>query len=265
LIACLAVLILTLPAAGALLCAALKRRARPAAAIIAATVTGLAVWLTLSAYGASYTRMWGRLPWLNSIVAARVWGILIDPLGSLMLLVAVPIGLLTVLYSTSYLTDKNREHPVGGEHYGRYYFWLLLFITSMVGVAISPNFLQFLVFWELTTLCSWALISFRQDERSLRAGFKAILMTHIGSAFLLLAILILFVRTNSFDFSGLGALPNGLKSWVLLFILIAAWAKAAQVPLQTWLPDAMEAPTPISAYLHAAAMVKAGVFLVLLR
>ena len=135
----------------------------------------------------------------------------------------------------------------------------------MVGVAISPNFLQFLVFWELTTLCSWALISFRQDERSLRAGFKAILMTHIGSAFLLLAILILFVRTNSFDFSGLGALPNGLKSWVLLFILIAAWAKAAQVPLQTWLPDAMEAPTPISAYLHAAAMVKAGVFLVLLR
>jgi hydrogenase-4 component D len=205
--------------------------------------------------------MWGALPWLHGIVDAPVLGIFIDPLASLMLLVVVPIGFLTVLYSTSYLTDKNREHPVGSEHYGRYYFWLLLFITSMVGVAISPNFLQFFVFWELTTLCSWALISFHQTERSLRAGFKAILMTHVGSAFFLLAILILFVRTSSFDFSALGMLPDGSRSWVLLFLMIAAWAKAAQVPLQTWLPDAMEAPTPISAYLHAAAMVKAGVYL----
>jgi hydrogenase-4 component D len=86
-------------------------------------------------------------------------------------------------------------------------------------------------------------------------------MTHVGSGFFLLAILILFARTSSFDFSALGMLPDGLKSGVLVLLLIAAWAKAAQVPLQTWLPDAMEAPTPISAYLHAAAMVKAGVYL----
>ncbi len=260
-IASLAALILILPAAGALLSAVLKKRARPAAAIVAATVTGFAVWLTISAFGASFTRMRGHLPWLHGIVDAPIFGILIDPLASLMLLVVVPIGFLTVLYSASYLTDKNQEHPVGSEHYGRYYFWLLLFITSMVGVAISPNFLQLLVFWEMTTLCSWALISFRQNERSLRAGFKALLMTHVGSAFLLLAILIIFARTNSFEFSALGRLPGGLRSWVFLFLLIAAWAKAAQVPFQTWLPDAMEAPTPISAYLHAAAMVKAGVYL----
>ena len=252
---------LILPAAGALLCVVLKRGVRPTATLIAAIATALAVWLTFSTFGVSYTRMLGSFPWLHGIVDAHVLGILIDPLSSLMLLVAVPIGLLTVLYSTSYLTDKNREHPLGSEHYGRYYFWLLLFITSMVGVAISPNFLQFLVFWEMTTLCSWALISFHQNERSLRAGFKALLMTHVGSAFLLLAILIIFARTNSFEFSALGRLPEGLKSWVLLFLLIAAWAKAAQVPFHTWLPDAMEAPTPISAYLHAAAMVKAGVFL----
>ncbi len=260
-IASVAVLILILPAAGALLCVALKRGARPAAVVIAAVAAGLAVWLTLSTYGASYTKMLGYLPWLHGIVDAPIFGVLVDPLASLMLLVVVPIGLLTVLYSTSYLTDKNREHPVGSEHYGRYYFWLLLFIGSMVGVAISPNFLQFFVFWELTTLCSWALISFHQNERSLRAGFKALLMTHVGSAFFLLAILILFVRTSSFDFSALGVLSDGSRSWVLLFLMIAAWAKAAQVPMQTWLPDAMEAPTPISAYLHAAAMVKAGVYL----
>ena len=257
----IAVLMLMLPAAGALLCVVLKRGIRPAATLIAATATALAVSLTFSTYGTSYTRLLGSLPWLRGIVDAPVLGILIDPLSSLMLLVAVPIGLLTVLYSTSYLTEENREHPVSRKHYGRYYFWLLLFIASMVGVALSPNFLQLFVFWELTTLCSWALISFRQDERSLRAGFKAILMTHIGGAFFLGAILILFARTGSFEFSALNRLPEGLRSWVFLFLMIAAWAKAAQVPFHTWLPDAMEAPTPISAYLHAAAMVKAGVYL----
>ena len=90
----IAVLMLILPAAGALLSALLRRSARPAAVVIAAIVTGLAVWLTLSTYGTSYTRMSGDLPWLHGIVDAPIWGILIDPLASLMLLVAVPIGLL---------------------------------------------------------------------------------------------------------------------------------------------------------------------------
>ena len=256
-----AVLMLILPAAGALLCVAFNRHSRPVALVAAGIVTCLAVWLVLATLGAPFTKMLGDLPWLRGIVDRPVLGMQVDPLSSLMLLVVVPIGLLTVLFSTAYLTNKNREHPVGSEHYGRYYFWLLLFITSMVGMAVSPNFLQFFVFWELTTLCSWALISFHQNERSLRAGFKALLLTSAGSAFLLLAILIVFARTSSFEFSALSRLPDGLKSWVWVFLLIAAWAKAAQVPLQTWLPDAMEAPTPISAYLHAAAMVKAGVYL----
>jgi hydrogenase-4 component D len=254
-------LMLILPAAGALLSVILKRRARPAAVTIAAVATGLAIWLVIADFGASYSRMLWRIPWLRGIVDVPVFGFLLDPLTSVMLLVAVPIGLLTVLFSTAYLTDKNEEHPVGSEHYGRYYFWLLLFITSMIGLAVSPNFLQLFTFWEMTTVCSWALISFYQSDRALRAGFKALLMTHVGSGFFLLAILILFARTSSFEFSALGALPNGLRSGVFVLLLIAAWAKAAQVPLQTWLPDAMEAPTPISAYLHAAAMVKAGVFL----
>ena len=256
-----ALIMLVLPAAGALLSVLLGRRARPAALVTAAIATGLAVWIAASAHGVSYAEMLWSLPWLRGVVAGPILGIFIDPLASLMLLVAVPIGLLTVLYSTQYLTDKNLEHPVSSEHYGRYYFWLLLFISSMVGVATAPNFLQFFAFWELTTLCSWALIAFHQDERSLRAGFKALLMTYSGSAFFLLAILIVFAHTGSFEFASLGALPQGLKMTLMIFLLIAAWAKAAQVPFQTWLPDAMEAPTPISAYLHAAAMVKAGVYL----
>jgi hydrogenase-4 component D len=256
------VVMLIVPAAGALLCLALKKGIRLAATLAAAIATALAVWVAASTRGAGFTRMFATLPWLGGIVDAPVLGVLVDPLSILMLLVAVPIGLLTVLYSTSYLTTENREHPVGRENYGRYYFWLLLFISSMVGVAVSPNFLQFLVFWEMTTLCSWALISFRHDERSLKAGFKAILMTHVGSAFFLAAILVIFAHTNSFEFSSLSKLPERLRAWLLVFLLIAAWAKAAQVPFHTWLPDAMEAPTPISAYLHAAAMVKAGVFLI---
>ena len=256
-----AILMLLLPVSGALLSLVLKGRTRPAAVVTAAIAAGLTIWVTVLSHGGSYTAMLWALPWLHDIVRAPILGILVDPLASLMLLVAVPIGLLTVLYSTAYLTDKNREHPVKREDYGRFYFWLLLFITSMVGVAVSPNLLQFFAFWELTTLCSWALISFHQDERSLRAGFKALLMTYIGSVFFLLAILVLFARTQSFDFTAIGALPPKSKFMVMFFLLIGAWAKAAQVLLQTWLPDAMEAPTPVSAYLHAAAMVKAGVYL----
>ena len=168
-IASVTILMLLLPVAGALLSVVLKRRARPAAVLAAATSTGLAVWVVAASYGSSYTKMLWDLPWLHGVVAGPILGVHIDPLASLMLLVAVPIGLLTVFYSTSYLTEQNAEHPEKSENYGRYYFWLLLFIASMVGVAVSPNFLQFFAFWELTTLCSWALISFRQNERSLRA------------------------------------------------------------------------------------------------
>jgi hydrogenase-4 component D len=261
LIPSLAIAIILLPAAGALLCAFLKERCRWAALASAALATAAAAWLVSSAFGTSQRILAGDLPWLRGMVAGPVFGIAIDPLAELMLLVVLPVGLLTVLYSTSYLTKQNREHPVDSREFGRYYFWLLLFVASMAGVVLSPNFLQLLFFWELTTLCSWALISFRQDERSLRAGFKAMLMTQAGGAFLVVVTLILFVRTGSFEFSALSRLPDGLRNWVFVFILIAAWAKAAQVPLQTWLPDAMEAPTPVSAYLHAAAMVKAGVYL----
>jgi hydrogenase-4 component D len=261
-IASLAMAMIALPAAGAILCAFLKERARWAALACAAVVMAAAAWLAYSGFGSSQKSLVGDLPWLHGMVAAPVFGVAIDPLALLMLLVVVPIGLLTVLYSTTYLTTGNREHPVGSRQYGRYYFWMLLFIASMVGVALSPNFLELLVFWELTTVCSWALISFRQDERSLRAGYKAMLMTQVGGAFLLVVTLILFAQTGSFEFSALSKLPDGLRNWVFVFILIAAWAKAAQVPMHTWLPDAMEAPTPVSAYLHAAAMVKAGVYLV---
>ena len=198
-----------------------------------------------------------RLPWLSGVG----FGLLLDPLSIVLLVVVLVIGLLTVVYSTESVTARNKEHPVGPGEQGRYYFWLLLFVASMAGVATASNFLQLFFFWELTTVCSWALISYYRNEKSLRAGFKALIMTHVGGLFFLGALLILFAETGSFEFNAIARLPAPYRAAAFACLMIAAWAKSAQVPFHTWLPDAMEAPTPISAYLHAAAMVKAGVYL----
>jgi hydrogenase-4 component D len=241
-----------------------SRGVRGVAVATALAVAALAVWSVSAGWAAfpgGHRVELFSLAWLPEGGGEGVFGLLLDPLATVLLLVVTVIGFLTVLYSTSYLGEKNRDHAVGPEDQGRYYFWLLAFLGSMAGVATAPNFLQLFVFWELTTVCSWALISFYRSDRSLRAGFKALLMTHSGGLFFLLAILILFAKTGSFDFDAPARLEGSLKGWVYFFFMVAAWAKAAQVPFHTWLPDAMEAPTPISAYLHAAAMVKAGVYL----
>lgn len=198
-----------------------------------------------------------RMPWLPGVG----FGLLFDPLSIVLLVVVLVIGLFTVVYSTESVTARNKEHPVGPGEQGRYYFWLLLFVASMAGVATAPNFLQLFFFWELTTVCSWALISYYRNEKSLRAGFKALIMTHVGGLFFLGALLILFTQTRSFGFDAIARLPGPYRTALFACLMVAAWAKSAQLPFHTWLPDAMEAPTPISAYLHAAAMVKAGVYL----
>jgi hydrogenase-4 component D len=256
------VLLLVLPVLGAILAYLLPPR--PARAVAVGSALGaalLASWGVLAGYPRGHQATLGSLPWLPGGSGRGVFGFLLDPLASVLLLVVTVIGFLTVLYSTQYLREENRDHPVGPEDQSRYYFWLLGFLASMVGVATAPNFLQLFIFWELTTICSWALISFYRSPESLRAGFKAILMTHAGGVFFLLAILVLFAETGSFEFDALARLAPNLRGWVFFFLMVAAWAKAAQVPFHTWLPDAMAAPTPVSAYLHAASMVKAGVFL----
>jgi len=255
-------LTVALPAAGALVVVALPARLARAAAASAATLTAVAgVWGVVLAFPGAHRWTAGGLPWLGPSAGRDLYGVSIDPLSSILLLIVVVVGLITVLYSLSSESDGNREHPVGLGDQRRYYYWLLLFVASMAGVAVAPNFLQLLVFWELTTLCSWALISFHRDEASLRSGLKALVMTQAGGLFFVFALIVLFVGAGSFEFSALARLPDGTRAWVFAFLMIASWAKAAQVPLHTWLPDAMVAPTPISAYLHAAAMVKAGVYL----
>ncbi len=245
-------------AAGAILAGLIPRGARWAATAVSGVVLLLGAMAVALGFPKTLTVVWNALPWLPTpgMIGARI-----DPLASVMLLVVLVIGFLVVLFSAGYVNQKNHDHPTrGGQN--RYYFWLLLFIAAMIGVVIAPNFLQLFIFWEITTLCSWALISFYDTPKSLFAGYKALLMTHIGGLFLLTGIVLLYVRTHSFDFSALNGLPPHALSAFFLLTLIGGLAKAAQGPFYTWLPDAMEAPTPVSAYLHAAAMVKAGVYLV---
>jgi len=255
----LMVVVPTLAAAIATL--ARGRPLRVLAGSAAAVVAVLAVWSCVVTFGGAHRAALGDLPWLAGTLPGPLFGVLLDPLGSVLLLVVGVVGFITVLYSTRYLSTANRDHPEGDESQGRYYFWLLLFVASMVGVALSPNFLQLFIFWELTTVCSWALISYYGNRQSLAAGFKALVMTSVGGVAFLGALCVLYARAGSFEFAALGELPGRWRTAVFVLLMVAAWAKAAQVPFHTWLPDAMAAPTPISAYLHAAAMVKAGVFL----
>jgi len=259
-----AALLLALPLIGAVIAGTRTTRRAYGIAVLFAVGAVVSLVFVINALVSTtgeeeLTAVWKVFPWLTG--PAGLFGFQVDGLSVIMLAVVVTIGLLVVLFSGPYLGPANREHPVTNGT-PRYYGWLLLFVFSMVGLALSPNLLQLFVFWELTTICSWALISFYDDRRCTAAGYKALVLTSVGGAFFALALVLMYVPGHSFDFGALAHLSARRAGVVFLLLLIAAWAKAAQVPFFTWLPDAMTAPTPISAYLHAAAMVKAGPFLI---
>ena len=256
------VLLLAAPFAGAAVLYASRGRPQRVLAI-ALPALYLALGAVVIVRASRHLPAWAplfSLPWLDE---AGAFTLRLDALSSILLLVVLIVGLLVMAFSTRYMGPDNREHPIrDGEGNHRYYAFLSLFIGAMVGVALAGNLLVLFVFWECTTLCSWVLISHHVHQAaSVRAGFKALVMTHLGGVFLVIAIGVLFGLTGNFSFASIAQLAPGPQAVVFVCLLIAASAKSAQVPLFTWLPDAMEAPTPVSAYLHAAAMVKAGVYL----
>ncbi len=181
-----------------------------------------------------------------------------DGLGVFLSVIATVIGSLAVIFSTSYMK--------GEAQLGRYYAFVLFFIGAMVGLVLTSNIMLMFLFWEITALCSYALIAFHNDDpKAVKGGVKALLITSIGGVGLLLGGLILYAYTGSFDIRAFiadsSALPRGILALLAFGFLVAAAAKSAQFPFQTWLPDAMEAPSPISALIHAATMVNAGVYL----
>lgn len=253
----LALTVLLLPFIGALVVSLVPRQTAPMLATLFALLATIAtVSLAAGFYSAGSVPV--DIP-LFSAGEVALFGMMVDRISTLILFVVVFLGLLVALYSTGYLTRNNREHPHDGSN--RYYAFLLIFIGAMSGLVLSSTLLGQLLFFEITGGCSWALISYYQSEKSQRSAMKALLITHVGSLGLYLAAATLFLQTGTFALSAMSQLHGSASFIVYGGILFAAWGKSAQLPLQAWLPDAMEAPTPVSAYLHAASMVKVGVYI----
>ena len=181
-----------------------------------------------------------------------------DGLGAFLAAIAAGIGSLAVIFSVDYMR--------GEAQLGRYYAFVLFFIGGMCGLVLTTNMFLLFVFWEITALTSYALISFYNDDpKAVAGGMKALIITQLGGVGLLAGALLVYAFVGTFEmadfFNGAAKVPAGVLSIMAFGLLIAAAAKSAQFPFMTWLPDAMEAPTPVSALIHAATMVNAGVYL----
>ena len=188
-------------------------------------------------------------------------GIMMDSLTAVMLIVVTVVSLMVQIYSQGYMH--------GDPGYHRYFAFMSLFTFSMLGLVLANNLLFMFVFWEMVGLCSYLLIGFWfHRPAAADAAKKAFIVTRLGDFGFLAAILILFLNTGTFDIAELhglavaGALAGTALTWAAIGIFAGAVGKSAQFPLHIWLPDAMEGPTPVSALIHAATMVAAGVFLV---
>jgi len=188
-------------------------------------------------------------------------GLMVDSLTAVMLIVVTVVSLMVQIYSQGYMH--------GDPGYHRYFAWMSLFTMAMLGVVLADSLLLVFVFWELVGLCSYLLIGFWFHKSAARnAATKAFVVTRLGDFGFLVAILSLFYHTGTFDIGELhhlavtGALAGTVLTWAAIGVFAGAVGKSAQFPLHVWLPDAMEGPTPVSALIHAATMVAAGVFLV---
>ena len=196
-------------------------------------------------------------------------GILLDPISVMMLVVITTVSFMVNIYSLGYMVNEKG--------FERYYAFLSLFTFSMLGLVIATNIFQMYIFWELVGVSSFLLIGFYYTKPSaVAAAKKAFIVTRFADLFFLLGILVLSFYTKTFDFgvltsgnpavfagtAGVTFMGFSVLSWAMAGIFIGGAGKSAMFPLQIWLPDAMEGPTPVSALIHAATMVVAGVFLV---
>jgi NADH-quinone oxidoreductase subunit L len=216
------------------------------------------------------------LPWISSIPLALAngtigsfsipWGFRLDPLSGMMILVVTGIGFLIHVYSVGYMHGEPRGA------YARYFAYLNLFVFFMLMLVLGDNFLVMFVGWEGVGLCSYLLIGYWYEKKSASdAGKKAFIVNRIGDWGFIVGMFLIFSTFGTLDFRAVanaaGAMPVegaafGTLSLITLLLFIGATGKSAQIPLYVWLPDAMEGPTPVSALIHAATMVTAGVYMV---
>ncbi len=191
---------------------------------------------------------------------ALVLGFIFDKVSVMLATCFVGIGLLIAIYSLGYMNAGNREHADAPRR--RFYAYFTAFFGAMAGLVYANTLVTQLLFFEVTGVCSWALISYYGTPTAQKAALKALIITHLASLGLYIGSALLYVKTGTFAVDAIAELPSGVKTAVLVCVIIAAWGKSAQLPFFMWLPSAMEAPTPVSAYLHGASMVKVGVVIV---
>lgn len=254
-------LVLILPFAGSLLVAMIPSRARDAAALAAGAVALAGTLVMASLYGAATHAGGSRtgIAWLPQLGLDLVFRL--DGLSWLFAMMVLGIGFLVVVYARYYMSPDD---PVP-----RFFSFLLAFMGSMLALVLSGNLVQLAFFWELTSLFSFLLIGYWHHNETARSGARmAIIVTASGGFCLLLGVLLIGKMAGSYDLDQILASGDAIRAHplylpALVLILIGAFTKSAQFPFHFWLPHAMAAPTPVSAYLHSATLVKAGIFLLL--
>ena len=252
-------LVILLPFIGAVLTGWVARLGRMQAAWMAGLFTLLAVLALVPCVPLTFageTVLW-RLDWIPT--SGLNLAFRLDGLGLLFAAMILGIGLLVILYARYYLPERDGL--------GRFYAYLLSFMGSMLGIVLAENVILLLMFWELTSLSSFLLISYSYRKPESRRGARmALTVTGLGGLALLGGLLLLGEMAGSYDLSiiltqGEIIRAHPLYTPMLVLILLGAFTKSAQFPFHFWLPHAMAAPTPVSAYLHSATLVKAGIFL----
>lgn len=257
----LLLILILLPFAGSVVAACMPANARNREAILASAVAlfGVLVAAVLYLQVSNGEVVHYRVTWLPAYGVD--FALRMDGLAWLFVMLVLVIGLLVTLYARYYMSPKD---PVP-----RFFSFLLAFMGAMLGVVLSGNLVQLVVFWELTSLTSFLLIGYWHHRADARRGARmAFTVTAIGGLCLLLGVLILGHIVGSYELDAVLAAGDLVRAhpWylaALIFIALGALTKSAQFPFHFWLPQAMAAPTPVSAYLHSATMVKAGVFLLI--
>ncbi len=281
-------LIPVLPALAALVTSFLKAKHGRLASFISIAAMGLSTLMSFGClseflgaahahHGHEAVRFTQNFTWLAVGSTPIVFGFVVDALTVMMLLIVTIVSLLVLIFSQGYMHDD--------ENYGKFFCFLSLFSAAMLGLVIANNLLLMFMCWELVGLCSYLLIGFWYFKPSAAAACKkAFIVTRIGDIGLFLGLLLLYSSTGTLVFYGSPAAPGildeptlaklgsgvvhlpfaaiGLSTLAALLLFCGSMGKSAQFPLHVWLPDAMEGPTPVSALIHAATMVAAGVFLV---
>ena len=254
-------LVVLLPFIGALIAGCLPKVSRDRPAAVAGAVTLAALLLAIHAFGrvGEGEVLYQRHEWLPDFGLNLV--LRMDGLAWVFTVLVLGIGLLVLLYARYYM---SRRDPVP-----RFFAYMLAFMGSMLGVILSGNLIQLVVFWELTSITSFLLIGYWQHRNDARRGARmAFTVTTIGGLCLLAGVLIIGHIVGSYDLDAVLAAGDRVRAhdWylpALVLVALGALSKSAQFPFHFWLPHAMAAPTPVSAYLHSATMVKAGVFLLI--